>query len=512
MGDLSSFRKRGSDYCQHSPASVVSPFDHFRISKKHRLSGPMDQRASDFHRSGASNYVVSRINRYPDSKIGFCREVHAPIRSSRFGFSHRIERGETSVGSKESSAEKMKILLGIYESRKNLAMESLRYITQDEAAVSLRLGNGKEAIEIDGDEENKVVVSDDSSVEEVEMVKKKLQSLNSSVVTDLSNEHAKVDVVEKMMNLMQLEHESVDNVVPAHKTLYDSSLRRNDKLNSLYIEIGLTEMQFRRQLLLRPLKYTRKKMRDVAEECFAPLRVEEAADVKSALSSKSNRGKVLVSHETSNIDITGEKFQCLRPGGWLNDEVINLYVELLKEREKRETQKFLKCHFFNSFFYKKLIAGGGYNFQSVRRWTTIKKLGYSLLDCDKIFVPIHKTNHWCLAVINKKDEKFQYLDSLKGGDNKVIKMLARYYVDEVKDKSGEDIDVSSWEEEFVEDLPEQENGYDCGMFMLKYVDFYSRDIGLCFSQVSKFLCITISCLMQPSSILYFSSVGKHAIF
>ena len=36
---------------------------------------------------------------------------------------------------------------------------------------------------------------------------------------------------------------------------------------------------------------------------------------------------------------------------------------------------------------------------------------------------------------------------------------ARYYVDEVKDKNGEDIDLSSWEQEYVEDLPEQENGY-----------------------------------------------------
>lgn len=62
-------------------------------------------------------------------------------------------------------------------------------------------------------------------------------------------------------------------------------------------------------------------------------------------------------------------------------------------------------------------------------------------------------------------------------------MLARYFIDEVKDKNGKDIDVSSWKLEFVEDLPEQENGFDCGMFMLKYADFYSRDIGLCFSQV-----------------------------
>lgn len=33
-------------------------------------------------------------------------------------------------------------------------------------------------------------------------------------------------------------------------------------------------------------------------------------------------------------------------------------------------------------------------------------------------------------------------------------------MDEVKDKSGQEIDVSSWDREFVTELPEQENGYD----------------------------------------------------
>lgn len=34
-------------------------------------------------------------------------------------------------------------------------------------------------------------------------------------------------------------------------------------------------------------------------------------------------------------------------------------------------------------------------------------------------------------------------------------------MDEVKDKSGDHIDISSWKQEFVEDLPEQENGCVC---------------------------------------------------
>lgn len=36
---------------------------------------------------------------------------------------------------------------------------------------------------------------------------------------------------------------------------------------------------------------------------------------------------------------------------------------------------------------------------------------------------------------------------------------ARYFVDEVKDKSGKDINISSWTREFVNELPEQENGW-----------------------------------------------------
>lgn len=35
------------------------------------------------------------------------------------------------------------------------------------------------------------------------------------------------------------------------------------------------------------------------------------------------RRRVLVNHENSGIEITGETLLCLRPGAWLNDEVIS---------------------------------------------------------------------------------------------------------------------------------------------------------------------------------------------
>eukprot|EP00252_Welwitschia_mirabilis_P004133 TRINITY_DN14338_c0_g1_i1.p1 TRINITY_DN14338_c0_g1~~TRINITY_DN14338_c0_g1_i1.p1 ORF type:complete len:548 (-),score=77.67 TRINITY_DN14338_c0_g1_i1:46-1689(-) len=222
----------------------------------------------------------------------------------------------------------------------------------------------------------------------------------------------------------------------------------------------------------------------IVNDAFTPLNDEDEADVLCALKGR-KRKEVVVMHEESNIEITRELLQCLLPGGWLNDEVINLYLELLKEREQREPSKFLKCHFFNTFFYKKLFnPKSGYDYKAVRRWTTKRKIGYCLSECTKIFIPIHQEIHWCLGIIDLKARKFQYLDSLKGRDQHVMDVLPRYIKDEVKDKTGQDVDVSNWDKEFVQDLPEQENGWDCGMFMLKYVDFYSRGLPLLFSQAN----------------------------
>ena len=54
-----------------------------------------------------------------------------------------------------------------------------------------------------------------------------------------------------------------------------------------------------------------------------------------------------------------------------------------------------RVHFFSSFFINKLYKDGGeYQYNNVRRWTTEKKLGYSILDCDMVIVPVHQGIHW----------------------------------------------------------------------------------------------------------------------
>uniref|UniRef100_M1A070 Sentrin/sumo-specific protease n=1 Tax=Solanum tuberosum TaxID=4113 RepID=M1A070_SOLTU len=516
MGALTSNRKRGNDFFSSNCKTPLS-----NLSKKLKLSA--------LNPPLSSKSTVQRFFKYPDPINPIRREVHAPCRKLRFGSKQTKSNTVNYKGVSEYSGSEMgNCLSRKHEETKRSDFDGLR--------------KDIEVIDIDGDDA-KEGVSEDSSIEEVEAWGCKKSDLDiaaaaangledssieeserwgceksdllgqevdddmkildgydgkdsSVLTTGLDDGNLKEESVGKMIESLAM-NPTPDSYfyVPLYKKLLGSVDKISDKLKRLQFQIGLNEKSLETNRLLRPQKKEEQVIEDAISEPFVPLTEEEHDEVACALS-KSNRRKVLVTHKSSNIDITGEILQCLRPGAWLNDEVINVYLELLKEREKREPQKFLKCHFFNTFFYKKvamsitdyyhlteticenlienlpifveilphlqLISGtGGYNYQSVRRWTSQRKLGYSLLECDKIFVPIHKEIHWCLAVINKKDQKFQYLDSLRGRDSNVLKVLASYFVDEVKDKSGKHIDVSSWKQEFVEDLPEQKNGAIC---------------------------------------------------
>ncbi|XP_057430352.1 ubiquitin-like-specific protease ESD4 [Lotus japonicus] len=474
MGVMTSHRKRPEECMNvnHSTTTTTTPPPDSQ-RKRPRLLNSMSRPAP------TPNGIVSRISRYPDAKPPLIREVHAPCRNRKFDLVRRdLAEPRTPARARATVDVKGSVLFAAYEEARRSALAEVRYLPS----------KGKEVIDVDAESSGRGV-SDDSGVGEVVEVHdleakvvvdggvvRRRQSTSSpdSALTNKGDNSLKVVVSGGKVWGSEIDFSSVQ----AYKKLIESADRRDDRLKRLEFEITLNEKRRETFNLLRPKKEL---VEVVPKEPFVPLTKEEENEVARAF--YTNRKKILISHENSNIEISGEKFQCLGPAAWLNDEVINLYLELLKEREQREPQKYLKCHFFNTFFYKKLIGGrNGYDFKSVRRWTTQRKLGYGLLECDKIFVPIHREIHWCLAVINKKDKKFQYLDSLKGRDSHVLNVLAKYFVDEVKDKTGKDIDISDWEKEFVEDLPEQKNGYDCGVFMIKYADFYSRGLGLCFKQ------------------------------
>lgn len=164
---------------------------------------------------------------------------------------------------------------------------------------------------------------------------------------------------------------------------------------------------------------------------------------------------------------------------WLGDEAINFYMNLLKEREERYPGCYLKCHFFNTFFYN-MLSSRGYDYSRVRRWT----LKFDVFALDKVIIPVHMGAHWCLSVINFRLKRVEYYDSMGGRNIECLKKLERYIQDEYQNKKKcGPYDMTGWKRYTPgHSVPQQANGYDCGMFMCKFADCSARGEEFDFSQ------------------------------
>jgi len=221
---------------------------------------------------------------------------------------------------------------------------------------------------------------------------------------------------------------------------------------------------------------------------LAPLNEQEEEEAETLMYPTTNK---LVA-DRFNTELMTSHLTCLRDGEWLNDEVINFYMGLLNERSKRllsapvegfgHAIQALKCHHFTTFFYTKLNDRGKYNYRGVQRWSRAAKV--DVISMDKVIFPVNiNNNHWCLAVINFVDKRFEYYDSLQGKNPKCLQFLRQYVVDEAKtyhpkEYGSKDYDLSEWKDVMVTALPRQNNGCDCGVFTCKFADFVSegRDV------------------------------------
>jgi hypothetical protein len=103
-------------------------------------------------------------------------------------------------------------------------------------------------------------------------------------------------------------------------------------------------------------------------ERLADLTNEQLARVTAALLPPHNEEVLVV--EKFGIPVTRRICKCLSPKLWLNDEIINYYMQMLQEWDKRlcEADRTRKpSHFFNLFFMTKLLQNDIYTYASVKR-------------------------------------------------------------------------------------------------------------------------------------------------
>uniref|UniRef100_H2Y7Z9 Ubiquitin-like protease family profile domain-containing protein n=1 Tax=Ciona savignyi TaxID=51511 RepID=H2Y7Z9_CIOSA len=177
-----------------------------------------------------------------------------------------------------------------------------------------------------------------------------------------------------------------------------------------------------------------------------------------------------------NISMTREHIMSLAGLNWLNDEIINFYMELIASRSA-SNPNLPSCHAMNTFFYPKLKSQG---YKSVRRWT--KRV--DIFSKDVLFYPIHLGVHWTLAVVRLNEKRLEYYDSMGATNDECLEILKSYLVDEHLDKKKAGFDVSDWKccNMPPSEIPQQMNGSDCGVFTCSFAEHISRNSTLTFRQ------------------------------
>ncbi|XP_068657344.1 probable ubiquitin-like-specific protease 2B [Aristolochia californica] len=194
----------------------------------------------------------------------------------------------------------------------------------------------------------------------------------------------------------------------------------------------------------------------------------------------------------------------LEPETFINDTIIDFYIKYLKNKMQPEEKR--RFHFFNSFFFRKLAdldknpgsnVEGRAAFLRVRKWT--RKV--NIFEKDYIFIPVNFNLHWSLIVVchlgevvHFKDVEIEktskvpcilHLDSIKGSHRGLKNLVQSYLWEEWKERYGESSEEFALKFSnlrFVSlELPQQENSFDCGLFLLHYVELFVEEAPVDFS-------------------------------
>lgn len=96
---------------------------------------------------------------------------------------------------------------------------------------------------------------------------------------------------------------------------------------------------------------------DAVEEGEEVILPEMTSNMEKIVDSALQSGGVTLI-DAFKIPITGKDVNTLRGLNWLNDEVINFYMQMIVERASTSESGFPKAYATNTFFYPKLMQSG----------------------------------------------------------------------------------------------------------------------------------------------------------
>jgi len=127
-----------------------------------------------------------------------------------------------------------------------------------------------------------------------------------------------------------------------------------------------------------------------------------------------------------------------------------------------------QCSILNTYFYTTLLNEQGtsqrFQFDRAVRFTNHFNPDYLQHD---IIIPIHRPNHWILAVLSPPQRSLYLIDSFRGQYSNVVENLIRWYREECT-RSEKTCNIDEWNVISGQNLPFllpiQTDGTSCGVF------------------------------------------------
>ncbi|ODV79917.1 cysteine proteinase, partial [Suhomyces tanzawaensis NRRL Y-17324] len=258
-------------------------------------------------------------------------------------------------------------------------------------------------------------------------------------------------------------HQSILNYYVPSKPISSTNYSILDSLISNFFIDKQASSQYEKSHLKTQDAVTKNRIQSLSK--ITPLDNSQLSQVMNIWNSRINKQLFSI----FQIDVFVDDLKTLRDGKWLNDNIIDLYLNLI-------TDSTPKTYAWTTHFFTTLQDKG---YQGVARWAKRRKL--NVYEKDIILVPINIMNtHWALAVINNVEQKIEYLDSLSSNGNiNAIKLLSNYMSLEADRLGKPKIQYQLFPSVKT---PQQANGYDCGVFTCTAARYVAEKSALTYSQ------------------------------
>jgi Ulp1 family protease len=216
-------------------------------------------------------------------------------------------------------------------------------------------------------------------------------------------------------------------------------------------------------------------------------------------------------------DLSAKCARTLGRGQWMSGYCIDEYMSLLAQdvgvsfvtnrricgfkaafcsrlRVSYEMVKRKKRLFYPELDQSQTLLFGVHNPNSDRMTVTGHEIGPETSVPDLCLLPVHSPGHWTLLVVDFKAKVFTYCDSLYDQSVtcatavQVAKDFSDYVCRYNADNDADSYDFSGWHLKIPNNIPQQQDGYNCGVFVCQFARRMVAGLPL----VNSNLCTTVA--------------------